>query len=89
MKLECGGVVRADGEVLDGRLIRVNTSQMNGEVGIIFTAGGETIQVRRAPPSSLAAKPARFEGCVHSSFSQSSVLSSVGHGLVDPKARRC
>ena len=87
MKLECGGVVCADGEVLEGKWIRVNTSQVNREVRIIFRAGGETNQVRRAPPSSLAAKPARFEEGVHSSFSQSSVLSSVGHGSVDPKAR--
>ena len=42
MKLECGGVVRADGEVLDGKLIGVNTSHVNGEVRIVFTAGGET-----------------------------------------------
>ena len=46
MKLECGLVTRADGEVLDGKLIRVNTSQVNGEVEINFTAGSETNQVR-------------------------------------------
>ena len=64
MKLQCGGVVCADGEVLDGKWIRVNTSQVNGEVRFIFHAGGETNQVRRALPSSQAAKPARFkEGC--------------------------
>ena len=81
VKLECGGVVRADGEVLDGKLIRVNTSQVNGEVRIIFPAGGETNQVRRAPPSRLVAKPDRFEGEVFTAHSHtSSVLSSVGHG---------
>ena len=46
MKLQCGGLVRLDGEVLDGKLIRVNTSQENGEVRINFPAGGETNQVR-------------------------------------------
>ena len=46
MKLECGGVGRADGEVLDGKLIRVNTSQVNGKVKINSPAGGETNQVR-------------------------------------------
>ena len=30
VKLECGGLVRAHGEELDGTLIRVNTSQVNG-----------------------------------------------------------
>ena len=30
VKLECGGVVRTDGEVLDEKCIRVNTSQVNG-----------------------------------------------------------
>ena len=42
MKLESGGLVRADEEVLDGKLIRVNTSQVNGAVRINFPAGGET-----------------------------------------------
>ena len=58
VKLECGGLVCADEEVLDGKLVRVNTSQRNGAVRINFTAGGETNQVRPLP-SSLAAKPAR------------------------------
>ena len=40
VKLECCGLVRADGEVLDGKLIRVNASQVIGEVSSIFTAGG-------------------------------------------------
>ena len=62
VKLECGGVVRADGEVLDGKLIRVNTPQMIGEVRINFPAGRETNQVREHLLPSLAAKPARFEG---------------------------
>ena len=49
------------GEVLDGKFIQVNTSRVNGEVRINCPDVGETNQVR-APPSSLAAKPARFEG---------------------------
>ena len=71
VKLECGGLVCADEEVLDGKLIRVNTSQVNGAVRINFPAGGETNQVR--------------EHLVHSHTS--SVLFSAGHGLVDPEAR--
>ena len=30
-KLTLGGLIRADGEVLDGKLIQVDTSQMTGE----------------------------------------------------------
>ena len=36
VKLECGGLVRADEEVLDEKPIHVNTSQVNGEVKINF-----------------------------------------------------
>ena len=69
VKLECGGLVRADVEVLDGKLIRVSTSQVNGEVRINFLAGGETNQVREHLLPNLAAKPASFEGGVHSALS--------------------
>ena len=34
VKLECGGLVRADREVLVGKLIRMNTSQVIGAVRI-------------------------------------------------------
>ena len=44
-----------------GKLIRVNTSQVNGEVRMISTAGGETNQVREHLLPSLAAKPAGLE----------------------------
>ena len=64
VKLECGGLVRADEEVLDGKLIRMNTSQVNEAFRINFPAGGETNQVRESTSfdSSPAAKPAMFEG---------------------------
>ena len=41
---------------------------MNGAVRINFPAGGEDESSERAPPSSLAAKPARFEGCSQSTL---------------------
>ena len=39
-----------------GKLIQPNTSQVNGEVRIIFTSGGETNQVRGHLLPSLVAK---------------------------------
>ena len=50
MKLECGGLVRADREVLDGKIdpseYVPSERKLNREVRINFTAGGETNQVR-------------------------------------------
>ena len=64
-------LVRADGDVLDGKLIRVNTSQVSGEVRINFPAEGETNQVREHLLPSLAAKPAGFDGsCSQSTLSR-------------------
>ena len=60
MKLDYGGVVLADGVVLEGKLIQARS---------VLPAGGEDESFERAPPSSLAAKPAGFEGrCSQTTF---------------------
>ena len=87
VKLDFGGVVLADGAVLDGKLIQADTSQVNEEARNVLPRWRRDESFESAPPSSLAAKPARFEGRgLHRLLSQSSILCAVGHGLVDPEA---
>ena len=46
VKLDSGGVVLADGAVLDGKLIQADTSQVNEEARNVMPAGGETSHLR-------------------------------------------
>ena len=46
VNLDFGGVVLADGAVLDGKLIQADTSQVNEEARNVMPAGGETNHLR-------------------------------------------
>ena len=46
VKLDFGGVVLADGAVLDEKLIQADTSQVNEEARNVLPAGGETNHLR-------------------------------------------
>ena len=61
MKPECGGLVRADREVLDGKIDPSEYVSRDWSSQNLLTADGETNQVREHLLPSLAAKPARFE----------------------------
>ena len=79
--LECGGVVRADGEELDGELHPSEYVSSDWKSQKYFSAGGETNQVREHLLPSLAAKAAGDEGrCSQFTLTRPPFSSSVGHG---------